>query len=222
MKKSLTILTIAILAIVAFTSCVSAAEVKVQPETTQKITKGDVVEVTVNTVPGQGIGFFMDYDKTNFKCVSESTDTMIVTVGPASRPDSVKVASFKLSGTMSSVTLKFEALNDIVVPAGEQNKVLSFDVVDLEVSEATQAEATEATGTLTVTATTPGSTEGEGTGSGNTGAGNGGSGSSESEVPVNKKGETITEIDNAGTPVFAGVIALIVIAGAVLVIKNRK
>ena len=69
MKKTLAILAIVVVALVAMMSSVNAATVNVQPTNVQKISKGETVTVTVNTVPAQGFQFSMKYDASSFEYV---------------------------------------------------------------------------------------------------------------------------------------------------------
>ena len=210
MKKSLTILTIAILAIVAFAGFVNAASVDVSPTNVQKVEAGETVSVTVNFAKTTVVKLKLAYNPEYFECISKSGDEIT-----SVNTNTSGVVGVTNMGNLTSVTLQFKALK--TVDATQQ-----FNLTELDIGSDVSDDAT-ASGSLVITPaeeTTPPAGD-QDTGSGNQGGGNG-SESSETEVPVDKKGNPITEIDNAGTPVFAGVIALIVIAGAVLVIKNRK
>ena len=208
MKKSLTILTILAIMLVALTSCVSAASVTVSPTDIQKVEEGETVTVTVNFAQTKAITFTVNYDSANFEFVSTTAASSHVV-----QPGEVNIGDYG----STSVNLTFKALKAIDVNQ-------QFQVTKIDPGSAVQEDST-ATGSLVIT---PSAEEpitppagGEQGGETTPGGGND-SESSETEVPVDKKGNPITEITNAGTPIFAGVIALIVVAGTVLVIKNRK
>ncbi len=220
MKKSLTILTIAILAIVAFASCVNAASVTVSPSGVEKIAKDQLVTVTLTTIKCQGVQFHMDFNKDDFVYSSKGSNVLAVN---DQTPGTVFVSAMNLDG-MTETTLTFKALHDIVVPEGQKEATLPFSVTGIQVSQAEGSESTTASGSLVITPTTgepitPPAGDDNNT---STGGGNGGAGSSESETPVDKNGNPIKGLPNAGTPIFVGAVALIAVAGAILVIKNRK
>ena len=219
MKKSLTILTIAVLAILTFTSSVFAATATVDPASTQKITAGQQVKVTV-TADGRGADFKIAYDSSKFTLdedASKAASPAITTINPNYKG----TGKIMVVSTSNTNTIVFTAKEDMEVPAGEEAKAYSFTIEELHSVGADDVASTQATTTVTPSTTPSGSgSEGNVPGDGN--GENGGSGVSKNETPVDKKGNPITEITNAGTPVFAGAIALIAISGAVLVIRNRK
>ncbi len=209
MKKSLTILTILAIMLVAMTSSVFAATATVDPASTQKITAGQQVKVTVNSGEGRGVSYDFAYDASKFTYdeATEKNDTTIQSV------NSEKAGELTVVALSTTQTLIFTAKEDIEIPAGGEALTFAFKATNIHVSGTT--ERPEATATLTVnpagspTPTDPTKDPAE-------------EEQIESETLVDKNGNPINGLPNAGTPIFVGAIALIVVAGAVLVIKNRK
>ena len=205
MKKSLTILTIAILAIVAFASCVNAASVKVTPAQAKV---GDTVTVTVHSdTPCYGVQFNMTYDSTRFEYAGNTAGAIV------SASNGELICSYSnVAAPTNDVSLTFTVISEAPVGTGDF-AISGTEFTDTK-GDVTGEAVTEPTATVEIAApsgegnqptdpTTP--TE-----------------PTTPTTPVDKKGNPITEITNAGTPIFAGAIALIAISGAVLIIKNRK
>lgn len=224
MKKSLTILTIAILAIVAFTSCVCAAEVKTS---STKVNVGDTVTVAVKTNNQfEGAEFTLKFDADKFQyagasCVDANGEALSME-NNISKAGNGEVFIQAYSGSLKSdtVVVTFKAL--------KSTEGAAFNVEGLVLAGTDEEELSNNPATIAVE-TSENNNEG---GTGNQGAGSQGgqqaggsaSGSSTSEAGsvTDKNGKKIEELPKTGTPIFAGAIALIVIAGAVLVIRNRK
>ena len=212
MKKSLTILTIAILAIMTFAGFVNAASVTVSPTNVQKVEAGETVSVTVNFAACKGYTFDLTYDSASFTYVSATKGASV----NDEVPGTLSIGQIDASGSLTSVQITFRTLKAI-------DATQAFSVSKLKLSGATD-DAT-VNGSLVVTPEEPGTPPSGGEQGGEktpgAGSGNADSGSSTSGK-VDKNGNEITEIPNAGAPIFVGAVAIILVAGAVLVIRNRK
>ncbi len=217
MKKSLTILTIAILAIVAFASCVNAASVQAS---TTNVNVGDTVTVTVKTDKQfEGTSFTLTFDASKFEyqsasCVDANGATLNFENNTSKAAEGeVFIQAYSGSLTSDTVVVTFKAL--------AATEGASFDVKNLILSGTDAEELTNNPVTIAVATDNGGQQGGNTEGQGNQGEGTGTS-TQGSETPVDKNGNPIKGLPNAGTPIFVGAIALIVVAGAVLVIRNRK
>ena len=225
MKK--TILGVAIIAIVLMMmrGSVNAASVTANAE----VKKGDTVTVTVNVDATAAVQFEMEYDNAKFEFLGASAGALGDNAG-AAKDGVVKVAAFAVDGitTTQSVTLTFKAL---ATTEGED-----FTVSGL-VTENTGKGETIANPTVVVKVS-------EGTTSGNNGEQQGtqvkpeenngeqGTTSGDEEKTTKKEqnakekvgtdGKVIKKLPQTGTPVFMGVAAIIVVAGAVLIVKKAK
>ena len=216
MKKTLTILTIAILAILAFTSCVNAASIVTSAE---KVDTEKPVTVTVKfDNPVRAVELNLKYDTNLFTYVSSDLGAL----GGSAKDlggGVLRVAKFGQDGASTSeIKFNFTAKTS----AGTGNFEIEPDTLITDTNDAVPAAATVA-----IVAPTPGgnpTTPTDPTTPTNptTPKDNEEEKQPESETPVDKNGNPIKGLPNAGAPVFVGAIALIFIAGTVLVIRNRK
>ena len=209
MKKSLTILTIAILAIVAFASCVNAASVTTSAT---QVKVGDTVTVTVKTENQvTAMEFEVAYDASKYEYVSASG--AFEKIDEDKITGKVFVQAYNAEKTSDSVTLTFKAL------AATEGTGETFTVNDFKIVGAAQEALSNNPATVVVEAA-KGDDEGDNTQGGSQGGDN--ETEKNYETKKDKNGNDINELPKTGTPIFAGAIALIAISGAVLVIKNRK
>ncbi len=202
MKKSLTILTILAIMLVAMVGSVSAASMSAS---NTKVNAGDTVTVTVTFDKAiRALEMDLTYDTSLFKYESASLGDLGGT--PKDNGGTIHIAKFGQDGASTqTVTYTFKALTT----AGIGSFAVNADTLVTDINDTAPAATS-----VEVVVSTPDSdptpdpdpTKNE----------------TKNETPVDKKGNPITEITKAGTPVFAGAIALIIVAGAVLVIKNRK
>ena len=204
MKKSLTILTIAILAIVAFASCVNAASVSATPAQAKQ---GDTVSVSVKTEATlMGVQYDLKYDTTRFKFESDKLPAGV----QAFDNGGTITYSYVGAETTTSPALTFTVLTN--APVGNGDFVVSSPEFTDKNGELVKEDVTTPS---TVVEIVEAKTE-EPTNPGNTTPEPG------DENVLGTDGKPVTELPKTGTPIFVGAIALIVVAGAVLVIRNRK
>ena len=204
MKKSLTILTIAILAIVAFASCVNAASVSATPAQAKQ---GDTVTVSVSTEATlMGVQYDLTYDTAKFKFESDK-----LPAGVQAHDNGGSITySYVGTVTKTSPALTFTVLAD--TPVGK----VDFSISNTEFTDANGELVKEDVTTPSTTVAIVETKTEEPTKTENTTPEPGG------ENVVGTDGKPVTELPKTGTPIFVGAIALIVVAGAVLVIRNRK
>ena len=208
MKKTLTILTIAILAILAFTSCVNAASVTASATEAKQ---GDTVTVSVKTDASlMGVQYDLKYDTTRFKFEADKIP------GTVKAHDNGGTITYSYVGetTTTSPALTFTVLADAPVGNGDfQISGTEFSDVNGELVKEDVTAPSTVVKIVESTSLEPTKPEDQST----------------TETPEKKdngivgtNGKTIKELPKTGTPIFVGAIVLIVIAGAVLVVKNRK
>ena len=208
MKKTLTILTIAILAILAFTSCVNAASVTASATEAKQ---GDTVTVSVKTDASlMGVQYDLKYDTTRFKFEADKLPAGV----QANDANGVITYSYVGAVTTTSPALTFTVLKEAPVGNGDFS-ISSTEFTDAN-GELVKEDVTAPSTVVKIVESTslePTKPEDQST----------------TETPEKKdngivgtNGKTIKELPKTGTPIFVGAIVLIVIAGAVLVVKNRK
>lgn len=219
MKK--TILGIAILAIVLITmmGSVNAASITASSPSVEEEGK---VTVTVNMDATSAVQFELPYNNQKFEFLGASAGDLGNDVGVANG-GVVKVAAFATNGTATTktVTLTFKALaptegegatftvNDLITESGE---AIANPTVTVKVIE----KATDKPDTPV----DPSEPETPSTDEGNKGTTT--TNSQKAEEKVGTNGKVIKKLPQTGTPVFIGVIAFVIIAGAVLVVKKVK
>ena len=225
MKKTLTILTIIAIALVAMMSSVNAATVSASPAETTKLSVGDTVTVTIGTEGAEGLQFDLAYPA-GFEYVKA---TASATCDVRQDAGSLGIATFA-----NSVTVTFKATEEMV--AGEENLVKEFVVSNYKASGTDDRAG--ATATVTIKAEEPAPSEepspspsgnpGEGSGEG---SGENPTGDKTSPSPSSKtdedgvegtNGEELNELPKTGAPIYIGAIAVIVLAGAVLVVRKIR
>ena len=220
MKKTLTILTIIAIALVAMMSSVNAATVTASPAETTKLSVGDTVTVTVGTEGASGLQFDLAYPA-GFEYVNAT----------ASAPCDVRqdAGSLGIATFASSVTVTFKATEEMV--AGEENLVKEFVVSNYKAVDTDDRAGATATVTIKVadpepsTPTNPGegSTGSEGSQLGSEGSQPGSDNNSGTQGGVEgTNGDELNELPKTGAPVYIGTIAVIALAGAVLVVRKIR
>ena len=233
MKK--TILGVAILAMVLIVmiGSVNAASVTAN---NKEVKKGEMVTVSVNTgKPVMAIEFELKYDAEKFEYVGASagslgTPSVTVNNGVAT----VAIAASDGKSTTSSVTLNFKAK--------ETTEGKSFTVSNL-ITDVTSETITNATTTVKIVEdttekpeepTTPSNPDTTEKPEEPTTPSNPDTPSTEEKQEtttinsqkanekVGTNGEVIKKLPQTGTPVFIGAVALIAIAGVVLVVRKTK
>ena len=221
MKKTLTILAIVVVALVAMMSSVNAASVNVQPTNVQIVKAGEEVTVTVGFAACKGITFDLTYDSDNFEYKSSNARVNAETAGK------LTAGNIDAGGNLTSVTFKFKALKDITATPkafSATNMKLSGGTDDstaagsLVITPATTEPTTEPTDKPTTggETTKPGDTTGKPAASTESPA------TSEEETVVGTNGKAITKLPQTGAPVFIGVIALVAVVGAVFAIRKIR
>ena len=221
MKKTLTILTIIAIALVAMMSSVNAATVTASPAETTKLSVGDTVTVTVGTEGASGLQFDLAYPA-GFEYVNAT----------ASAPCDVRqdAGSLGIATFASSVTVTFKATEEMV--AGEENLVKEFVVSNYKAVDTDDRAGATATVTIKVaeepvpsTPTDPveGSTGSQGSQLGSEGSQPGSDNNSGTQGGVEgTNGDELNELPKTGAPVYIGTIAVIALAGAVLVVRKIR
>ena len=232
MKKILTILAIVVVALVAMMSSVNAATVNVEPAKTKQVKEGDIITVTVNTVPAQGFQFVMNYDNSIFEY--QPNEGAGEFVNYKDEPGVLTVLKNAAPAKTSSITFKFKALKKLELVTDDASKMISypFSVSDLQVSRADKEEATSANGNLVITATTAG---GETTSpSGSTNKPQGGETTktptesdkktkTSGDVKIGTNGKPIEKLPQTGAPIYMGAgVAIALVVAAVAIKKIRK
>ena len=238
MKKSMTILAIILIALVAMMGSVNAASITANPATAKKISVGDTVTVTVTTKKDDAIQFNMTYPE-GFEYVStKASDGMALEVNTKTA-GALKVVAYGAQG--DTVTMTFKATKEIAPEATQEIKkdfVASKLILGNEDDSFTNGTATvtvkgeeetptpEETPSVEPTTTpedpsgaNPGTTTGGTTDGTETGTTTGAA-TNESGEKVGTDGNVIKKLPQTGAPVFAG--AGIVAAIALAVVAGRK
>lgn len=224
MKKA--ILGIAILAIVLITmmGSVNAASITASAPSVEEEGK---VTVTVSMDATSAVQFELPYNNKKFEFLGASAGDLGNDVGVANG-GVVKVAAFATNGTATTktVTLTFKALaptegegatftvNDLITESGE---AIANPKVTVKVSEKVTVKPEEPDTPQNPSQPQP---ETPSTDEGNKGTTT--TNSQKAEEKVGTNGKVIKKLPQTGTPVFIGVIAFIIVAGAVLVVKKIK
>lgn len=212
MKK--TIMAIAILAtmlVVLLGTSVNAAKVETN---VSKVEAGKRVEVTVSTDAAvEAISFNLVYPE-GFKYVETKSTLTNGTPNPDYAPNTVRVslADANAANATKTVTVVFEAEKDAKEAKDLEFKVtnlinsareeLTSDVAKVEIVKVEDTTTPENPGDKDpVKPTDP---------------------SKDKDTNGKPIGGTEGKLPQAGVPVFAGAIAVIIVAGAALVIRNRK
>lgn len=207
MKKTLTILTVLAVMLVAMMGSVSAASMSAS---NTKVNAGDTVTVTVTFDKAiRALEMDLTYDTSLFKYESASLGDLGGT--PKDNGGTIHIAKFGQDGASTqTVTYTFKALTT----AGTGSFAVNADTLVTDTNDTAPA----ATSVEVVVSTPdpepdpepepepdpdPDSEPGD-------------------KNIVGTDGKTVTELPKTGAPIFVGAIALIVVAGAVLVIRNRK
>ena len=228
MKKTLTILTILAVMLVAMMGSVFAASATVEPASTTKITAGQQIKVTVNSGEGKGVQYNFAYDSAKFTFKEQETRDANPAITAINTQTEGKLVVVALSTTQ---TLIFTAKVDVEVPAGEEAVTFPFTATDIHVAGTTERPTAEATltvnpvpvepteepsndptqkpGTTTPAGDNKGETDNKGT-------------STEGEEKIGTNGEAIKKLPQTGAPLYIGAIALVVVAGAVLAVRKIR
>ena len=222
MKKTLTILTLLAVMLVAMMSSVNAASVSATPA---QVEQGKGTEVIVKVSVDQkclGVQFDMEYDTTRFEYVG-------VQDGAFAKPVDGKFTYSYAGGATNEVTVTFKALTDAPVGAGDFT-ISNTEFTDTK-GDVTGEAVTKPTATVEIVAPTPateaptdpeakpGSTTQTGDNKGSTD--NKGT-STEGEEKIGTNGEAIKKLPQTGAPLYIGAIALVVVAGAVLAVRKIR
>ena len=213
MKK--TILGIAILAIVLIMmmGSVNAASLTASSE---KVSKGEMVTVTVNMEPSRATEVNLKYDANVFEYVSSSaamvTDengSLIATYLTADGVSTISQMSFTFKAKENSEGANFAVTGFTTDVTGD---TVGNDVTVVVADAEQPVEPTNPQ--------QPVNPEQPSNGSNNEENGNGTTTTTEENAIVGTDGKVITKLPQTGTPVFVGAIALIVVAGAALVVRK--
>lgn len=219
MKKTLTILAIVVVALVAMMSSVNAATVNVQPNNVQKVNEGETVKVTVKVAPCNGFSCYLKYDPAVFQFESADCAVNSKTAG------TVRIAVLDITATnkAETATITFKALKTI-------DATQSFSVTDIDRDGTPDANTT---GELTIVKVEP-STEPSPAPGGETTTPTEPSNPTNSETKtettttsaenqkVGTDGKVINKLPQTGAPVYIIAITLVTLAGAALVIKKVR
>lgn len=209
-----TILGVAILAIVLIMmmGSVNAASLTASSE---KISKGEMVTVTVNMEPSRATEVNLKYDADVFEYVSSSaamvTDengSLIATYLTADGVSTISQMSFTFKAKENSEGANFAVTGFTTDVTGDTvTNNVTVVVADVEQPEEP------------VDPQQPVNPEQPGNGSNNEGNG---TTTTEKDTIVGTDGKVITKLPQTGTPVFIGAFALIVVAAAILVVRKVK
>lgn len=213
MKK--TIIGIAILAtmlVALIGTTVNAASVTATPSNIT-VGKEETVTVTVKTdAQISGAVLKLNYDADKFEYVEANAGA--VPVKATDKTDYVKVVVIDPLGgdaTTNTITLTFKAKKDLTEG---QKATFSISEVELDPEEAITTDSVEVTVVKAQEPTTPEEPEKPGTDKPTT--------PEKPSNPTDTNGDEITDLPQTGVPMFIGAIALIIVSGAVLVIKKVK
>lgn len=217
MKKTLTILAILAVALVAMMGSVNAATVSVQPTNVQVVNPGETVTITIKMdQPSKGFSCVLHYpaeifDFEDADCMVNSSIAGQVNIG---------VLDVTGKGTAQTATIKLKVKESQTI-----NTTQTFNVSDIDISN-TDNDDQPTSGQLIITTTPEGPTPGEGTTTPEGKPANPEDTQStpvESEGPVvGTDGKVITRIPQTGAPVFIGAGVLLVVAGTLFAVKKLR
>ena len=225
MKKTiLGILMIAIFAVAMMAGSVNATTVSASAA---KIEKGQQVTVTVSSEKDvEGIQFVMHYKAANFKFVSAEAEGLTVYPNDDGNGN-VEVISYGSTKVKNVTKLVFEATADTAEGEG-----LNFSVTDLQVSPVEVSDPLSTSAVKVEVGTTtpqPGETDPSKTNTTNPGetdpsktnpTDNKTTTEEKTDDKVGTDGKAITKLPQAGTPVIAGAVVLVAIAGVIVAVKK--
>lgn len=231
MKKTLTILVILAITLIAMIGNVNATTtMSVNPSEVEEIKAGETVTLTIDAGEGKGVQYVVSYDKDKFTYDDTTTRKNNQTI-MATNSDYKGTGNIFVSALSTKQTLTFTAKVDI--PAAEAEQIFKFNATDILVNEAENTETAEAT--LTVKKVDPviqpeeQGNQGNAANPGNTDNGSdtnkesdGGNSDSTTDEKVGTNGKVIKKLPQTGMPVYVGTIALVVIAGVVLAVKKIR
>lgn len=216
MKKTLTILAIVVVALVAMMSSVNAATVNVQPNNVQKVNEGETVKVTVKVAPCNGFSCYLKYDPSVFQFESADCAVNSKTAG------TVKIAVLDITATnkAETATITFKALKTI-------DATQSFSVTDIDRDGTPDANTT---GELTIVKVEPSTEPSPAPGGETTTPSNPADSGTEKETTttpagdqkVGTDGKVIDKLPQTGAPVYIIAATLVTLAGAALVVKKVR
>lgn len=216
MKKTLTILTIIAIALVAMMSSVNAATFTASPAETTKLSAGDTVTVTLGTTGASGIQFDLAYPAGFEYVKAEGASICEVNTDTAGQLTVLNFGSDK-------VVITFKATQEMT--ADKEALVKEFTVSNYQASD---VEETTTSGVAKVTINPVANPDPSPSGDPDPKP-------SPSEVPSpspssetegdgveGTNGDELNELPKTGAPVYVGAIAVIVLAGAVLVVRKIR
>ena len=222
MKKTLTILTVLAVMLVAMMGSVFAAEVNATPT---QVKAGDTVTVTVHSdTPCYGVQFNMTYDSTRFEYDGNTAGAVVSAEG-----GDLICSYSNVATSTNDVSLTFKVLTDAPVGTGDftisgteftdTNGDVTGEAVTKPSVSVEVVASTPATEEPTDPEVKPGSTTQAGDNKGSTD--NKGT-STEGEEKIGTNGEAIKKLPQTGAPLYIGVIALVVVAGAVVAVRKIR
>lgn len=218
MKKTIVGVAILAIALIVMMGSVNAASVTVDKT---EVKKGDIVTISINIDKQvNGIQFNVSYNPNNFEYIG--TDTGALAPEENASNGLVKVVASSGSKTANKATLTFKALADtqgedfVVSNFKAEGEALNNNSVKVKVSTTPVVEeptTPDNEGNKPVEGTTTPVTDKKAQTVETT---------QKAGEKVGTNGKVITKLPQTGTPVFIGAIALIVVAGVVLVVKKAK
>lgn len=218
MKKTIVGVAILAIALIVMMGSVNAASVTVDKT---EVKKGDIVTISINIDKQvNGIQFNVSYNPNNFEYIG--TDTGALAPEENASNGLVKVVASSGSKTANKATLTFKALADtqgedfVVSNFKAEGEALNNNSVKVKVSTTPVVEeptTPDNEGNKPVEGTTTPVTDKKPQTVETT---------QKAGEKVGTNGKVITKLPQTGTPVFIGAIALIVVAGVVLVVKKAK
>lgn len=219
MKKTIVGVAILAIALIVMMGSVNAASVAVDKA---EVKKGDIVTVHINVDKQvNGIQFNVSYNASKFEYIGANTGDLAAEEN-ATR-GLVKIVASSGSKTSNIATLQFKALEDtegedfVVSNFKAEGEALNNSSVTVKVSTGVEEQPTtpgnkeeKPADTITTPKTDAKQTTGTATQT------------QKASEKVGTNGKVITKLPQTGTPIFIGVAILIVVAGAVLVVKKAK
>ncbi len=219
MKKTILGLAVLLIALVVMMGSVNAASMT---KSANEVKKGEEVTVTVKLDnSGEAVHVDLNYDTSKFEFVkadgedqvnyNESNGTVYTSYASSKAVSEVNFV-FKAKDTVTEGA-NFTATNVKVDGTTEPDATATIAIVEPTTEPTNPTDPTPADPSDTKTPADPSNTDTNKDNSDDTKEGN--------EV-VGKDGKVITRLPQTGAPIFAGIIALVVVAGAVLVARKSK
>ncbi len=210
MKKTILGIMLTLALVLALVGNVNAAGSVSASATSVKA--GETVEVTVSATASAGIQFDMEYKTDYFEYVGSNVYGQKSDENDAGGV--VTIMAYSSDPTVEKVTLTFKALKDTTVDGEaftvsgfitDDDQTLTNDSVVVAVTPATPDDDDPTTDDPTTddpTTDDPTTDDPEG--------------------PTGSNGEPVDKIPQAGAPIYAGVVAVMVVAGAILLVRKIR